>query len=132
IIARRAAALAPFSVNVRSRVIGTDLLAVTLKTTVRDVNLSTASNHSGFRHGINVRSLFVTLRFEMPDLRIRNNGQPNPGKGERSKQSDEQWKQTLHFINAPPILPPQPDSKTWERSQFVQDPEASIQNEMRK
>ena len=46
IIARRAAALAPFAIDIRGRVIGTKLLAVAINAAVRGVNAPALFGHS--------------------------------------------------------------------------------------
>ena len=89
IIARRASAFAPFAIDIRGRVIGTDLLAVAIDAAVGSVNTPAALGHARLRRWINVGSLFIHLRIERADLQIRNDGQADPGERERPKNSEE-------------------------------------------
>jgi hypothetical protein len=78
VIARRTPTIGPLwtrawscpslKINVGSGIIGANLLAVAVKTTVGDVNASAALGHSRFWHRINVSALFIALRFEMSNL----------------------------------------------------------------
>jgi hypothetical protein len=74
IITRRAPAISPFSFDVVSGVIGTDLLAVTINAAVRSVNAPTPLGHSRLRLRINVSAVLFHLRIEMSDLPIRDHG----------------------------------------------------------
>ena len=106
VIARRATPITPLwtrawscpalKIDIRSGVIGANLLAVTVKTTVCDVNAFAALGHSRFWHRINVGALFVALRFEMSNLQIRNVSEAEPGKGERRQESEDEWSEPLH------------------------------------
>jgi hypothetical protein len=106
VIARRTATVAPpwtwawscpsLKIDIGGGVIGANLLAVAVKTTVRYVNASAALGHSRSWHRINVGALFVALRFEMSNLQIRNVSEPEPGKGERREESDNEWGEALH------------------------------------
>jgi hypothetical protein len=71
-------------------IIGPQLLAVAVNAAVRRINVSPAVGHSGFRHRINVRLLFVRLRIEVPDLVIRDKRQSGPGEGERAEYSKKE------------------------------------------
>lgn len=90
VIARRAAASSPFPVNVRRGIIGAHLLAVAINAAVSRVNLPATHGHTRFGHGINVSALFVGLRIEVPDLEIRDQGQPHPRKGEGAENSEKE------------------------------------------
>ena len=83
-------------IDIRSGVIGANLLAVTVKTTVCDVNAFAALGHSRFWHRINVDALFVALRFEMSNLQIRNVSEPKPGKSKRRQEPENEWSEALH------------------------------------
>ena len=85
VIARRAATLAPFSIDIGRQIIGANLLTMTIETAVAGVNFTAAFGHSRRRHWIDVGAFLVHLRIEMSDLLIRNDGQSDPGKGERAK-----------------------------------------------
>ena len=89
VIARCAAAFAPFPFDVRSGVIRADLLAVAIDAAVRGINLSAALGHSGFRHRINIGAFLVHLRIEMADLQVRNEGQTQPMKTRTSRKFRE-------------------------------------------
>ncbi len=87
VIARRAAAVAPFSLDIGRGVIGAHLLAVTINAAVRSVNTRAARDHSRLRHWIGIGAFLVGLRIEMSDLPIRNDGQSHPGERERPENS---------------------------------------------
>jgi hypothetical protein len=72
VIARRAAALTPFSLDVVRRVIGADLLAMTVNAAVRSVNTRAAFDHSRLGLRINISAFLIRLRIEMSDLPIWN------------------------------------------------------------
>ena len=82
VIARGAAALAPFrtrlrrsiafSIEVGSSILGAELLAVAINAAVGSVNVAAALGHSRLRHWIDIGAFFVGLRLEMSDLQIRN------------------------------------------------------------
>jgi hypothetical protein len=74
VIPRSAAAVAPFSLDIIRRIIGTDLLAVTIEAAIRSVNKRTALDHSRLRHRVDVGAFLVGLRIQMSDLPIWNNG----------------------------------------------------------
>ena len=59
VIARCAAAIAPFSLDVVRGVIGADLLAVAINAAVGSVNPCATLKHSRLWLRINIRSLFV-------------------------------------------------------------------------
>ena len=96
VIARRATALSPFSLNIVRRVIGAHLLAVTINAAVRSVNARAARDHSRLWHWINVRALLVGLRVEMSDLPIRNDRQSHPREGERPENSEKERSEAFH------------------------------------
>jgi hypothetical protein len=74
VIARRAAAVAPFALNIGGRVIGSHLLAVAIDAAVRGVNPRAALDHSRLRHRINIGAFLIGLGVEVADLPIRNDG----------------------------------------------------------
>jgi hypothetical protein len=78
VIARRAPAVSPFSLDIVGSVIGADLLAVTIDAAVRSVNAPAPLDHSRLRLWINVGAVLFHLRIEMSDLPIRDHGQPHP------------------------------------------------------
>jgi hypothetical protein len=78
VIARRAAAVTPSSLDIGTGVISAHLLAVAIDTTVCHVNQRAAFEHSGLRLRISVGAFLVGLRIEMPDLPIRNHSQSHP------------------------------------------------------
>lgn len=89
IVPRRAAAFAPFPIDVGSGVIGADLLGVTIDTAVRDIDATAAFRHAGLWRWINIGTLFVHLRIEMTDLQIRNQNQTRPRECERAEDPEE-------------------------------------------
>jgi hypothetical protein len=78
VIARRTAAVAPFSLDIGRRIIGAHLLAVTIDAAVRGVNARASLDHSRLRHRINICAFLVGLRIKIPDLPIRNDSQSHP------------------------------------------------------
>jgi hypothetical protein len=90
VIAWCAAAISPFSFYIICNIIGAHLLAVAINTTVGGVNPRAALEHSRLRLRVNVRSLFIGFRIEMSDLPVRDDGQPEPRKGERAENSKKQ------------------------------------------
>ena len=78
IIARCAAAAAPLPFDIVGRVIGADLLAMTIDAAVRSVNVRTPFDHSGLRLRISVAAVLFHLRIKMPDLPIWDEGQSHP------------------------------------------------------
>ena len=96
VIPRGAAAVAPFSLDIIRRIIGTDLLAVTIGAAICSVNKRTALDHSRLRHWVNVCAFLVGLRIQMSDLPIWNNGQSHPGEGERAEDSKKQGGKSFH------------------------------------
>jgi hypothetical protein len=89
IIARRAAAVAPFPLDIVGGVIGAHLLAVAINAAVRSVNAPAARDHSRLRHRINIGAFLVGLRIEMSDLPIWNDRQSHPGERERPEDSQK-------------------------------------------
>src|ERR1019366_9096353 len=96
VIARRAATVTPFAIDIGRDVIRADLLAVAIEAAVRGINMPAALGHSRFRLGINVGTFFVHLRIEMSDLPIRNDGQSYPRKGERPEKSEKEREKCFH------------------------------------
>ncbi len=89
VIARRAAAVAPLSLDIGGGVIGAHLLAVAINAAVRSVNAPAARDHSRLRHRINIGAFLVGLRIEMSDLPIWNDRQSHPGERERPEDSQK-------------------------------------------
>ncbi len=96
VIARRTPAVAPFALEIGATVIGPHLLGVTIYAAVRGVDLRTAQGHAGRRGGINIGALFVHLRIEAANLKIRHNRHSEPGEGEDAKNSEEKWLEPFH------------------------------------
>jgi hypothetical protein len=96
VIARRASAITPFSLDIRARIIGTHLLAVTIDTAIGSVNARAARDHSRLRHRINVRAFLVRLRIEVSDLPIWDHSQSNPGERKRPEDSEEKRGESFH------------------------------------
>jgi hypothetical protein len=96
VIARRAATISPFSLDVGRSVIGAHLLTVTINAAVCGVNVRAALEHSRLGLRINVGAFLVGLRIEMPDLPVRNNGQSEPRKGERAEDSEKERSESFH------------------------------------
>jgi hypothetical protein len=59
VIARRAAAITPFSLDIVRRVIGAHLLAVTVNAAVRSVDLCAAVEHSRLRLRISIGAFLI-------------------------------------------------------------------------
>src|SRR4029077_6145278 len=78
VIARRAAAIAPFPLDIVGGVIGADLLAMAIDAAVGRVNALATFEQPRLRTRINVRSFFVGFRIEMSDLPRRDDRQPYP------------------------------------------------------
>ena len=74
VITRRAAAIAPFPLDIVGDVVGADLLAMAIDAAVCCVNVPAPLEHSRLRARINVRPLFVGFRIEMSDLPRRDDG----------------------------------------------------------
>src|SRR5262249_15602255 len=70
VIARRAAAVTPFPLDIVSRVFRADLLTVAINATVRSVNARALLDHSRLRHWINICAFLIGLRIKMSDLPI--------------------------------------------------------------
>jgi hypothetical protein len=102
VIARRTAAVAPFAIDIGPRVIGADLLAVTINAAVRSVNARAALEHSRLWHWIGIAAFFVGLRIEVPDLPIRNEGQSRPGEREGPKDSQKKRSEAFHKCASEP------------------------------
>jgi len=96
VIARCAAAAAPFPLDVVGRVIGANLLAVTIDAAVRSINARAAFDHSGLRLRISVAAILFHLRIEMSDLPIRDDRQSHPREGERSENSEKERGKSFH------------------------------------
>jgi hypothetical protein len=78
VIARCAATVPPFPLDVVRGVIGADLLAVTVNAAVRSVNVLASLNHTRLRLRINVGAILFHLRIKMSDLPIRDHRQSHP------------------------------------------------------
>jgi hypothetical protein len=96
VIAWRAAAIAPFSLDIVGDVIGADLLAMAINAAVCCVNVLAPREHSRLRARINVRPLFVGFRIEMSDLPRRNDREADPRKRERAEDSQEERSKAFH------------------------------------
>jgi hypothetical protein len=96
VIARRAAASAPFSLDIVGDVVGANLLSMAIDAAVCCVNVLALFKHSGLRTWINVRPLFVGFRTEMSDLPRGNDREANPRKGKRTEDSQEERSQAFH------------------------------------
>ncbi len=96
VIARCAAAAAPFPLDVVGRVIGANLLAVTIDAAVRSINARAPFDHSGLRLRISVAAILFHLRIEMSNLPIRDDRQSHPREGERSENSEKERGESFH------------------------------------
>jgi len=96
VIARRTAAIPPFSLDIVCDVIRADLLTVAINAAVGRVNSRAALEHSRLWPRINVRSLFVGFRIEMSDLPGRDDREAYPRKGERAENSKEERSESFH------------------------------------
>jgi hypothetical protein len=90
VIARRAAAVTPSSLDIGRGVIGAYLLAVAIHTAIRSINVRAALEHSRLRLRINICAFLVGLRIEMSDLPIRNHGQSHPRESECAEDSEKE------------------------------------------
>jgi hypothetical protein len=96
VIAWRAAAIAPFPLDIVSDVVGADLLAMAIDAAVCCVNVRASVEHSRLRARINVRPLFVGFRIEMSDLPRWNDREADPRKRKRSEDSQEERSKAFH------------------------------------
>jgi hypothetical protein len=96
VIARRAAAIAPFPLDIVGDVVGADLLAMAIDAAVCCVNVPAALEHSRLRARINVRPLFVGFRIEMSYLPRRNDREADPRKRKRAEDSQEERSKAFH------------------------------------
>ena len=96
VIARRAAAIAPFSLDIVGDVVGPDLLSMAIDAAVCCVNVRALFEHSGLRTWINVRPLFVGFRIEMSDLPRGNDCEADPREGKRAEDSEEERSKAFH------------------------------------
>ena len=104
VIARRAAAIAPFPLDIVGDVVGADLLAMAIDAAVCCVNVPAPFEHSRLRARINVRPIFVGFRIEMSDLPRGNDREADPRKRKRAEDSQEERSKAFHvhlssFIN---------------------------------
>src|SRR4029077_3288185 len=107
VIEWRAAAIAPFSLDIVGDVVGTDLLAMAIDATVRCINVFAPREHSRLRTRINVGPLFVGFRTEMSNLPRRNDREADPRKRKRPEDSQEEWSQAFHArLNSADSRPP--------------------------
>jgi len=109
VIARRAAAIAPFPLDIVGHVIGPDLLAMAIDAAVCCVNVLAPVEHSRLRARINVRPLFVGFRIEMSNLPRWNHREADPRKRERAENSQEERSEAFHVrlssaVWRPPLL----------------------------
>ena len=120
VIARRAAAIAPFPLDIVGDVVGADLLAMTINATVCCVNVLAPREHSRLRARINVRPLFVGFRIEMSDLPRRNNREADPRKHERAEDSQEERSKAFHMrLSSADRSPPFLGSRKREVNPFI-------------
>jgi hypothetical protein len=84
------------AIDISSRIIGTDLFAVTIKASIRDIDAPATLSHSRFWHRINIGTLFITLRIEMTNLQIGNVSEPKPGKGKGCEDSKNERGKAFH------------------------------------
>jgi hypothetical protein len=96
VIARRAAAVTPFSLDIGPGVFGAHLLAVTVNAAVRSVDARAALEHSRLRLRINIGAFLIGLRIEMSDLPIRKDGQAHPRERERAEDSEKERGEAFH------------------------------------
>jgi len=96
VIARPAAAITPFSLDIVPSVFGAHLLAVTVNAAIRSVNLCAAVEHSRLRLRISIGAFLIGLRIEMSDLPIRKHGQSHPGESERAEDSKKERRESFH------------------------------------
>ena len=96
VIARRAAAIAPFSLDISGYVVGADLLAMAIDAAVGCINVRAPVEQSRLRPRVNVRSLFVGFRIEMSDLPRRNDRESYPRKRKRAEDSQEERSKAFH------------------------------------
>src|SRR5690349_11260821 len=104
VIAGRAPAITPLALQIAAAVIRPHLLRMAIKATVGCINLRSSRSHPGRRHRVNIRSLFIRLRIEAPDLKIRHDRHSEPRKGEDSKDPKKERLQPFH--QCPPPLSP--------------------------
>jgi hypothetical protein len=62
---------------------------VAVNATIADVNATSALGHAGTRGWIRIIPVLIRLGIEMPDLRVRNQDQARPGKGESPEDPKE-------------------------------------------
>ena len=96
VIARRAAAITPFSLDIGPRVIGAHLLAVTIDAAIGSVNARAARDHSRLRHWIDICAFLVRLRIEVSDLPIRDHSQSHPGERKCPEDSEKKRGESFH------------------------------------
>ena len=96
VIARRATAISPFSLDIVGDVVGADLLGMAIDAAVCCVNVLALFEHSRLRTWINVRPLFVRFRIEMSDLPRRDDREANPRKRERAEDSEKERSKPFH------------------------------------
>ena len=109
VIVRRAAAIAPFPLDIVGDVVGADLLTMAIDAAVCCVNAPATLEHSRLRARINVRPLFVGFRIEMSDLPRRNDREADPRKRKRAEDSEEERGKAFHnrlssAVWRPPLL----------------------------
>ena len=109
VIARRAAAITPFPLDIVGDVVGADLLTMAIDAAVCCVNVLAPREHSRLRARINVRPLFVGFGIEMSDLPRRNDREADPRKRKRAEDSEEERSKAFHKY-LPSADPPSADS----------------------
>src|SRR5262249_28120163 len=96
VIARCAAAIAPFPLNIVGDVVGADLLAMAIHAAVCGINVCAPLEHPRLWTWINVRPLFVGLRIEISYLPGGNDREADPRKRKRAEDSDEERSKAFH------------------------------------
>ena len=120
VIARRATAIAPFSLDIVGDVIGADLLAMAIDAAVCCVNVLAPREHARLRARINIRALFVGFRIEMSDLPRRNDREADPRKRKRAEDSQEERSKAFHNrLSSAVWRPPLPGSRKRGVSPFI-------------
>ena len=107
VIARRAAAIAPFPLDIVGDVVGADLLTMAIDAAVCCINVRAPVEQSRLRPRINVRPLFVGFRIEMSDLPRRNDREADPRKRKRAEDSQEERSKAFH-VRLSSADPPSP------------------------
>jgi hypothetical protein len=96
VIAWRAAAVTPLPLDIGARIIGADLLTVTINAAIGSVNARALLDHSRLRHRVDVCAFLVRLRVEVSDLPIGDHRQSHPGKRKRPEDSEKKRGESFH------------------------------------